>query len=276
MEKEKFHRMPLSNYFLLPLLFLFVFTGCEKDTLVYPEPEPEPVDLQFKLQNSKPDKVNTFYGPAEQMGGGVIQTFAVMSQSGIPQAIGVRFSEKSLERLPDHMEEISLRLPNKVQGLYIDHIDFGWNPEGHEPPGVYDIPHFDIHFYFISVFEKMQMIDPELGEILPPEDYRPENYIPTPGFVPMMGKHWLNLESNEAKGLTFDQTFIYGSYNGEFIFYEPMITLDYLKKKIDDDFAIFQPQKYPLSGFYYPTRYSITYDQTKKEYRVTLYEMVLR
>lgn len=277
MKKENFPRMPHYPIYLLPMFVLFIFTSCEKDTLIYPEPEPEPepVDLRFNPENLT-DKVNTFYGPAQQMGGGVVQAFVVMTHRGVPQAVGVRFKEKTLDGLPHHMEEITLRLPNKARGLYIDHIDFGWNPEGHEPPGVYDIPHFDIHFYFLSENEKMQMTDPVKAELLPPPSYWPYNYVPTPGFVPMMGKHWLNLDSNEAGGLTFDQTFIYGSYDGKLIFYEPMVTLDYLEMKTSLEFLISQPQNFPETGYYYPTKYSINYDETKKEYTVMLFDMVWR
>ena len=274
MKKVKFPKMPHSSFYLFPLLFAFIFTSCEKDTLVYPEPEE--VDLRFKPDKSKPEKANTFYGPAEQMGKGIVQAFAVMTHSGVPQAVGIRFSEKALDGLPQNMDEVTLRLPNKASGLYIDHIDFGWMPAGHQPPGVYNIPHFDIHFYYISELEKMQITDPALAEVLPPPNQWPYRYVPTPGFEPMMGKHWLNLDSNEGQGLRFDQTFIYGSYDGEFIFLEPMITLEYLEMKTSMEYAISQPQIYPESDFYYPTKYSINYDEIKKEYTVMLFDMVWR
>lgn len=273
MKKKMFLSMPQFLSYLFPLLFIVLFTSCEKDTNVYPV---EPADLHFKPDKAKKEKVNTFYGPAVPMGKGRIQALVKMTHSGIPQAIGVRFSEKVLEGLPHHMEGITLRLPNKASGLAFDHIDFGWNPEGHEPPGVYDLPHFDLHFYLISVEEKMQITNGNLAEILPPGEYVPQFYVPTPGFVPMMGKHWINVLSNEAQGKMFDQTFIYGSYNGEFIFYEPMITTAYLMEKTSKEYNISQPQMFAQTGYYYPTKYSINYDSTKKEYTVLLYGMVLR
>lgn len=273
MKKKMFLKMPQTFSYLFPLFFIVLFTACEKDADVFPIQDP--ADLHLKTNNSQPEKVNTFYGPAEQLGGGVLQALVVMSHSGIPQSIGVRFSEKVLTRLPHHMEEVTLSLPNKASGLAFDHIDFGWNPEGHEPPGVYDLPHFDIHFYMISEEEKMLITNSDLADILPPPTYIPANYVPTPGFVPMMGKHWLNLLSNEAAGLEFDQTFIYGSYNGEFIFYEPMITTAYLGEKTSMEYEISQPQNFAQSG-YYPTKYSINYNSVKKEYTVLMHGMVLR
>ena len=33
-------------------------------------------------------------------------------------------------------------------------IELDWNPAGHEPAGVYTLPHFDYHFYKIGVAER--------------------------------------------------------------------------------------------------------------------------
>jgi hypothetical protein len=33
-------------------------------------------------------------------------------------------------------------------------VGLNWNPHGHIPPGVYDLPHFDFHFY-IEPIEKI-------------------------------------------------------------------------------------------------------------------------
>jgi hypothetical protein len=46
-----------------------------------------------------------------------------------------------------------------------------------------------------------------------------------------MGNHLLDSQSPELKdSLPFATTFIYGAYEGELIFWEPMITLDFLQK----------------------------------------------
>jgi hypothetical protein len=46
-----------------------------------------------------------------------------------------------------------------------------------------------------------------------------------------MGNHLLDSQSPEMKdSLPFTTTFIYGAYEGELIFWEPMITLDFLQK----------------------------------------------
>ena len=42
-----------------------------------------------------------------------------------------------------------LDLPAKNPTQY-KFVQFDWNPAGHEPAGVYDLPHFDFHFYTVS------------------------------------------------------------------------------------------------------------------------------
>ena len=222
-----------------------------------------------------PDSPITYMGPVNNVGNGTAWSFVKFNNDGGLEAIGIRFTEEALFGLPDHMVHNTLLLPEEADGIIYDHVDLDWNPEGHEPPGIYDLPHFDIHFYMITVAEKMGITDAALGEILPDEIYWPETYFPTPGMVPMMGKHWLSGAAGEVNGEVFDHTFIYGSYNGDFIFYEPMITRDYLLQKTSDTFSIFQPDAFERSG-YYPTTYSINYNAVAKEYTVVMEGMVWR
>jgi hypothetical protein len=92
-------------------------------------------------------------------------------------------------------------------------------------------------------------------ENLPSIDYVPANHIAGPG-VPMMGKHWIDVTSPELHGVPFTQTFLYGSYDGKVVFYEPMITLDFLKATTSFQRSIPQPAKYKTAG-YYPTKMNI-------------------
>lgn len=222
------------------------------------------------------EPANTYYGPSMEIGGGTAQTLVRISDEGALLAVGVKISEDVLEGLTSEFEHITLQYPEEADGMIYEHFDLEWNPEGHEPPGIYDIPHFDLHFYMISEVEKMMITDADLAEVLPDAQFWPETYFPTPGFVPIMGKHWLSSETGEVNGEVFDQTFIYGSYNGNFIFYEPMITLDYLMEKTDEEYTIFQPDVFQRTGYYYPTTYSISYDEENNEYLILLEGMVLR
>ncbi len=86
----------------------------------------------------------------------------------------------------------------------------------------------------------------------PSTEYLPQNYFPGPA-VPKMGKHFSDLTSAEFNGQPFTQAFIYGTYNSEVTFYEPMITLDFLKSNSNFERSIPQPSKFKTAG-YYPTR----------------------
>ncbi|HSM62300.1 MAG TPA: hypothetical protein VK833_00020 [Gillisia sp.] len=275
MEKIKnFQLPPHISRSLFPLLTLFLLLGCQTDPI--PEDSSQSLSSDLSKAPGSSEKMNTFYGPAKQLGDGVLRSMVVMKHDGTPESIGLRISEKVLEGLPDEEHNITLDLSNKMKGMAFDHIDFGWNPHGHEPPGIYDVPHFDIHFYMVSLDYQNNIQDPDLAEELPPDEYRPETYNPTPGFVPAMGKHWVSESADEFNGLPFTRTFIYGSYAGEFHFYEPMITLEYLQEKGNEQIPIPQPAQFQRTGLYYPTTYSINYDAVKKEYLITMENLVLR
>ena len=275
MKKFKTFQLPPQNsnpfYFLLVLL---LFISCETDPVTVDSAPSLTTDLTKAPRSS--DKMNTFYGPAKQLGDGVLRSQVVMKHDGTPVSIGLRISEKVLEGLPDDHQNITLDLSNKMKGMAYDHIDFGWNPQGHEPPGIYDVPHFDIHFYMISVEYQNTILDPALIVTPPDAQYIPEGYFTPGGLVPYMGEHWLDFNAAELNGGEFTKTFIYGSYDQEFIFYEPMITLAYLQQKEDIQLAIPQPEAFQRTGLYYPTTYSINYDEVKKEYLITLENLVLR
>jgi hypothetical protein len=72
-----------------------------------------------------------------------------------------------------------------------------------------------------------------------------------------MGNHLLDSKSPEIKdSVPFTRTFIYGAYDGELIFWEPMITHEFLLRTKDACFGVRQPAAFRQSG-YYPTRYCL-------------------
>lgn len=277
MKESNFLMSPRSFFNLLPLILLFLFAGCEKDAL--PEAVDSSVDLQIETAAHGQTKTSTFYGPAEPFNGGVVRAMVTMTRDGIPVEIGVRISEKALEDLPEDGETVvTLDLPNKMEGLAFEHVDLNWNPHGHEPGFLYGVEHFDVHFYMVSEEYKMTITDPQKGVDYPDEIYRPFNYFPPPPevpaqfqLVPNMGVHWVRAD----EPYPFTHTFIYGSYDGDFIFMEPMVTLEYLLNHADGTaFDIAQPQKFAKGGFYYPTTYSMSYDSQRKEYVIAMAGMV--
>jgi hypothetical protein len=216
----------------------------------------------------------TTYGKTVALFDGKAQSFVLKDAAGVPQTIGFSFSEDALTNLPGTNTMVTIPAPED-NGTLVDHMSVDFNVHGHEPVGVYDVPHFDLHFYMIPEMEQMAIVPGSEMEVLPPAEYIPQDYIPFPSGDPMMGKHWGDQTSKEFHGQPFDRTFIYGSYNGKFIFHEAMVTLDFFKSKQSFTDPVKQQQKVQREG-YYPQTYSVTYDAANKIYTVTLNELTLK
>jgi hypothetical protein len=215
------------------------------------------------------EKAGFYKGAVVQVHDGKAWTWFKSSRDGAPEQLGISLDDKALNSVPvgdegDHGHssgnsfDVALH-PKAVNVTPFNHIMLDWNPNGHEPENVYTLPHFDVHFYMVSIAERMAATDPVKMDVMPAAEYLPPTYIsPMPG-VPQMGRHWVDFTSPELdpnNPKTFTETFIYGSYNGKVTFYEPMITLDFLKKTNTYERAIPQPAKYEKAG-YYPTKMRI-------------------
>jgi Domain of unknown function (DUF5602) len=214
------------------------------------------------------------YGPEVTVGNGKARSFFEPDENNHPKTMGIAIDEAALENLPGHESFFVLPLPSiAAQTTPYNHISLDWNPHGHGPATIYAKPHFDMHFYMIDEAEK-NLIDttqPELN-ILPDSFLLPPFYVPEPGGVPKMGKHWVDITSPELNPVNpapVTSTFIYGSYNGKVIFHEPMITRAFLLTKPDTLMDIKQPQKFAKPG-HYPTKYQIKFDSEKKQWRIIL------
>jgi hypothetical protein len=106
------------------------------------------------------------------------------------------------------------------------------------------------------------------------------NVTPTAATVPMMGLHWIDPKTPELNGKPFTTTFIVGSWDGRFVFYEPMITKATIESvKSAPKFTIANPVNQPAAferPGYHPTQYSISWDAAAKEYRISLDALVKR
>ncbi len=252
------------------------------------------------------------YGAPQKVGNGTVRTYIVMDQKngGRPLEVGVALSERALEGLPApvassdpmanmHMYTLDLPAKNPTQYKF---VQFDWNPAGHEPAGVYDLPHFDFHFYTVPVEVRNSILpsDPQYATKAanyPAPEYRAPFYLdaataagaPAAAVtIPMMGLHWLDVRSPELQMLTgnpqgyrpFTKTFIYGTWNGQFIFDEPMITRAHILEKrtatdplvVDELVPVSTPAKYSPAGFY-PSAYRISWDAQQKEYRIALTQL---
>lgn len=236
---------------------------------------------------------SVLYGKAVAVGGGTARTYIVM-EAQVPSEIGIALSETVMGGLPgDHggegavhmpdghsMYEYTLPLPRRNETPFRQ-VVLNWNPGGHEPPGIYDQPHFDFHFYTIDTLARKGILpsDPFFqlkAERLPAPEYIPAGYVlPAPMAVPQMGVHWVDPTSPELNGKRFTRTFIFGSWDGKVIFAEPMITKACLEARIDSTFALPSATRYQKAG-YHPTSYRIRWDDASREYRVSLTGLVKR
>jgi hypothetical protein len=220
------------------------------------------------------------YGESNPLGDGMVRSWVKLDDNKNPLDIGLSFSQEALDNLPLEGEsEYELSLPQEASATAFTHIGLNWQSHGH-PGGVYALPHFDFHFYTISPEERQGITatSEDLPKInkLPSAEFMPADYKPAYGTAaPGMGLHWIDSNSDEFNGETFAKTFIYGSYNENVTFWEPMITKAYFETNPNFTEALKLPDAYAESG-YYPTEYSIKYDPDSKEYMVSLNNLTYR
>jgi hypothetical protein len=259
---------------------LLILNSCTKEIKGVEKVE-TPVESMSSKANQA-DQFNTFYGPQVHMGNGKARSFFTISHTGVPQELGIEMTEGVFSGISEDHALASFVLPlhHKAQDATpFEHVYMNWNANGHPPFAIFGVPHFDFHFYTTSSASRMAI--PEytptpgnLFDILPPVPYRPAGFVPTPGGEPQMGKHWVDVVHPVAPG-TFTHTMIYGSYNGQLTFVEPMITRAFLQSGATVSVPYGQPAQFQETGTYYPTVYNIRDDASGKHY-VTLSNFVLR
>jgi hypothetical protein len=244
---------------------------------------------------ARPLTARVVYGNAKSLGNGTARVFVTLDEHKKPASIGVAITESALTGLPmipvpptPSAATLMLDLPKEAQGSGYDHVMLDWNPKGHEPDNVYTQPHFDFHFYTISEKEQMSIMPtaPDFAKRasrVPDSKFAPQGYVAANALmkvsapeatIPMMGLHWIDGAAHELHGQTFTTTFLWGSYDGKFIFIEPMITKAYIEsaKTAPSNELVMPlsgPAKYQSAG-YYPASYAVRYDAGAKEYRISL------
>ena len=250
--------------------------------------------LALALSGETPAHERTLRGEAHKIGAGTVRSFVTLDTKGAPVAIGVSMSPGALEQLPEAPNTVSRCFDLDGNGRHNGHecigdeerildvpvsqsvqlpfrwISVNWNAHGHIPP--YNRSHFDFHFH-TGPRDRIEAIAPgRCGELVDcgdfkrasrpvPAQYLPAGYIDVGAVVLRMGNHLLDSQSPELKdSLPFTSTFIYGAYEGELIFWEPMITLDFLRDTRDACLEIPQPRTFRQAG-YYPTQYCVRQDQ---------------
>ncbi len=217
------------------------------------------------LMNCSKDEpsIHAHNGAEQKLGNGKVYSSVTFSAEDVPTSLSLVFTKGALENLSHtDLTELVIKLPTEAVGKTLfDHIFLTFSHTGHEPPGIYDVAHFDIHFMLQPLAERLLI--PPYGpttaakfDNLPPDGYMPVPYFRLPAGVPLMGTHWANPTSTELNGGKFTQTLILGSYDGKLTFVEPMITLTTLQSSPNLSFKIPQPTKFAIPGLY-PTDYSI-------------------
>ncbi|HEU4630559.1 MAG TPA: DUF5602 domain-containing protein [Gemmatimonadaceae bacterium] len=231
----------------------------------------------------------TTYGAPLRVGNGTARTY-VVARGDAPVEVGVALSEDAFAGLPaDHAPggmqmpdghstwDFMLPMPEGNPTPY-RFVGLGWNPVGHVPPGVYDQPHFDFHFYTMSEADHATILptDPQFDAKAahrPAPQFTPPGYVQLPGAVPLMGAHWVDTTSAELHGQLFTRTFLYGSWDGRLTFAEPMVTKAFMETKPDVRIGIPVPARYDAPG-YYAREYRVYWAAPQREYRVALTGLV--
>lgn len=241
----------------------------------YKEPMPE-LQPATTVAKSKAGKSNVFKGPVVQIADGHARSWIRINHDGQPEEIGVELTDAALMSLPDENVPLVLPLHMKAkEATPFDHIGFNFMAHGHFPPGVFDVPHFDVHFYMQSVQERMAIpaVSPAtlpLFMLAPPAGYMPVSYTPG-GPEARMGTHWA---PPPPTFLPFTRVMIYGTYNGALTFIEPMVRITHLQGAGSTN-PYLQPTKFAKAGNY-PTVYNVYKDNQTGNHYVTLSNFVYR
>ncbi len=304
-------RVPLGGFAVLLSLAL-VLVSCD-DSSGGPATGPAPVGeaAPDAVVLSQGREVLRFYGAPVRVGNGLARTYLLVDRTNrdLPLELGVSLTDGVMEGLPaaegpsvhpgavhghESMTVSLLELPHGNTTPY-QFVQLNWNPSGHEPTAIYGLPHFDFHFYTISKEEREAIVpaDPDFAAkaaSLPSAEFRPPFYVDNATAVslpaglvtvPRMGLHWIDVRSPELQAALgnpagfqpFTKTYFIGSWDGRFIFGEPMITRDYLLAVRDaagDEIIPLPAAARAEPPGFYPRAYRIAYDPRAHQFLIGL------
>jgi len=219
---------------------------------------------------------NVFVGDSVALGDGFAFVWIETDGDNVPVRVGFTLDHGLLSDLPGQEQQNWLEFPDAGEHSLWKVVLFDWNPTGHEP-SVYEEAHFDFHFAIVpralmDAISNGAHMDPVAPELIPP-GYEPSTDPPLA--VANMGVHYFDKFAREWQGDPFTETLIYGYYQGEFLFMEPMITRVFLLAGKTDTLAIKQPKTFATPG-YYPTNYAIEFDKAANLHHIVLIDFVFR
>ncbi len=255
-----------------------------------------------------------YLGAEVSLGNGTVTTYAEFHTGDVPRAIGIAFSSEAFDNLPAEPSDMNrchdangdgvmdaesecspwhervIPLPSAASrrsDIPFKWVLLNWNGYGHIPPGVYDPPHFDVHFYIAPIedifalergecgLEALRCDQFELASRKPPDEYMHSDFIDVGAAAPAMGNHLVDTTGVEFRGAPFTRAWVYGTYDAEVIFYEEMVSLAYLQSRPDACAPIKTPGGVAITG-YYPTVSCVRFDPATEEYRVSIEQFELR
>jgi len=222
------------------------------------------------------------------LGKATATSYAEFDSRGAPTAIGVAMPAAALDGLPAgsdnhhctdrgrdgsmggatqciHTFEHVIPLPDAAArraDIPFKWVLLNWNPVGHIPPGIYDVAHFDIHFVMVPIAdifaieagpcgpERVRCDQFEIGRKPLPPNYVHADFRDVSAVVPAMGNHLIDVTGPEFNKQPFTHSWIYGVYDGKVIFYEQMVTREYLSGKPNGCTPIKSPKAVAVAGFY--------------------------
>jgi hypothetical protein len=253
-------------------------------------------------------------GAESEIGNGSVSSYAELGRQGEPAAIGIVFSPTGLSGLPtggthwhhcvdrnkdgtvDHATECLhtfehvIPLPDAVarrRDIPFKWVLLNWNPMGHIPPGIYDVPHFDVHFFIepiANVFalqagpcglEFIRCDQFEMGKQSIPSNYVHPDFRSVDAVSPAMGNHLIDLTGPEFNKQPFTRSWIFGVYGGKVTFWEEMVSHAFLLTKPNACNPIKSPKSVAKSGFY-PTVSCIRHNAATGETSVSMETFVFR
>lgn len=222
------------------------------------------------------------FGPALPLGDGTVRAFAETDASGLATRIGIEMTEQAVTSLAHDMVFVTVPLPEAAVAAGYDHVSLDWMPHGHAPGDLFGAPHFDVHFYLTTEAERLA-IDPsdprymEKAANRPSGEMMPPNFMPPPQLdpIPAMGEHWLDSTDPIFAGHPFEAVMIYGAWDGEVTFVEPMVTRDLLLSRRDFGGEIGQPLRVS-EDISLPASWSVSHDAERQVHVVSVDDLVLR
>ena len=283
------------------LVLVFSFTGCNESN--------NSIDTNESINISENITI----------GDGLARTFLTKTKLGEITQLGIEISADGLNNLPGEDSdgvwdikdtngnvtrpccghEYILPLVDGIENTPFKQVVLNWNPHGHAPADIFDLPHFDFHFYTISEAERFSITAPLESDrctvtgadnvvqvaLVSCENYlkgtkaladelMPPNYTDLAVIEPGMGNHLIDLTSPVFVGERFSHTWIWGAWDGDIAYYEPMITLEFLESLKQEALgeeckAVSMPEAISKPGLY-PTTYCMRYASESDMYRISL------